>query len=255
MPFGDILSGFEIIELEDAEGNNFRTRNNIISKLAFKIIGIPHIGIKIRARKIMKEVAKLKGKFLDAGCGFGLYSFTLRKKGFEVYAIDNSRRRVEFLRKNGINAKVMDVTKLKFNKDYFDVIICSDVLEHVKNDKKAFSELARVLKKRGKLIITLPYYSQNNMKVYKKFSHERAGYKTEDIKNMADENGLKIEKLSLYSSYPGEFAFKLNRILYKNNILLGIFFYPIYLVSFIEDLVRFDKKSYNGLFAVLSKNL
>ena len=41
----------------------------------------------------------------------------------------------------------MDITDLKFDDISFDEIICYHVLEHVKNDSKAMSELFRILKR------------------------------------------------------------------------------------------------------------
>lgn len=43
----------------------------------------------------------------------------------------------------------MSITDIKFNENSFDVILCNDVLEHILDDKKALSELHRVLKYDG----------------------------------------------------------------------------------------------------------
>ncbi len=51
----------------------------------------------------------------------------------------------------------MDIQKLPFDDQVFDVIICSHVLEHVPDDKKAVKELKRVLRKDGKMIILVPF--------------------------------------------------------------------------------------------------
>ena len=51
---------------------------------------------------------------------------------------------------------VMDITDIQFEDGRFDYIICNHVLEHVLDEKKALSEIKRVLKPRGKAIITVP---------------------------------------------------------------------------------------------------
>lgn len=51
-----------------------------------------------------------------------------------------------------------DLTNLTFKKNSFDIFITSDVFEHVFNAKKAFKEIARVLKPGGIHIFTLPWY-------------------------------------------------------------------------------------------------
>ena len=50
----------------------------------------------------------------------------------------------------------MDVTNILYEKDYFDVTLCSHVLEHIMDDKKAMRELFRVLKPGGWAILQSP---------------------------------------------------------------------------------------------------
>jgi SAM-dependent methyltransferase len=50
----------------------------------------------------------------------------------------------------------MDITDIKYPDNYFDVIYCSHVLEHVQDDKKAMREFHRVLKKDGWAMLLVP---------------------------------------------------------------------------------------------------
>ena len=50
-----------------------------------------------------------------------------------------------------------DVQDLKFSDDSFDVVLSSDVFEHVRHDERGFREVLRVLKPGGSLILTVPY--------------------------------------------------------------------------------------------------
>ena len=52
--------------------------------------------------------------------------------------------------------QIEDITELSFENDVFDIIFCSHVLEHIKDDAKAMSELYRVLKPKGIAIILIP---------------------------------------------------------------------------------------------------
>ena len=52
--------------------------------------------------------------------------------------------------------KKLDVTNLPFENDYFDLIICNHVLEHIDDDIKAMKEIYRVLKNNGKAIMQVP---------------------------------------------------------------------------------------------------
>jgi SAM-dependent methyltransferase len=58
--------------------------------------------------------------------------------------------------KNGILCQ--DVEQLTFPDAHFDVIISEDVFEHVKNWRKGFSEVYRVLKKNGLHVFSIPFY-------------------------------------------------------------------------------------------------
>ena len=47
----------------------------------------------------------------------------------------------------------LDITDMDFEDNFFNVIICSHVLEHIKDDQKAMSELFRVLRPKGFAIL------------------------------------------------------------------------------------------------------
>ena len=58
-----------------------------------------------------------------------------------------------------INIKQGSIYKLPYRDNYFDFVICSEILEHLSDDKKALLEVERVLKPSGFLIITVPNYN------------------------------------------------------------------------------------------------
>lgn len=57
---------------------------------------------------------------------------------------------------NNIETVFADVESLPFEGNSFDVIICTEVIEHIHNPSKAVSEMARVLKSTGRVFITTP---------------------------------------------------------------------------------------------------
>lgn len=100
--------------------------------------------------------------FLDAGCGTGAHSIRLAKRGFSVVAIDFSEyilKRAELnIRSIGLQDKIMlqreSILSLPFADGTFDYILCWGVLMHIPDVEKAISELERVLKKGGILVIS-----------------------------------------------------------------------------------------------------
>lgn len=104
--------------------------------------------------------------FLDAGCGNCAHSIRLANRGFFVQAIDFSEAALEMARKNvsarGLQGKISitreNILALPFEDDTFKYVLCWGVLMHIPNVEKAISELARVLKPAGAIVI-----SENNM--------------------------------------------------------------------------------------------
>lgn len=104
------------------------------------------------------------GKALDAGCGDGALSVRLARKGFSVYGVDcaedwcdSARRRVETLYLGGkIEIICSPLEKINFPPGFFDVIVCGEVLEHLRNDEEVLKQFHVLLKKGGELIISVP---------------------------------------------------------------------------------------------------
>jgi ubiquinone/menaquinone biosynthesis C-methylase UbiE len=128
------------------------------------------------------------------------------------------------------------------------------VIEHIKNDELALSELARVLKVGGKLILTVPYNSKDNKRNYKKFQHEKPGYTPEDIARTINELNLdlSIRRIEFYSY---KIADRISNLSYKirSNIIAAIIFYPLYALALLGDCFIKSKEP-NGMLLVLEKN-
>jgi len=112
--------------------------------------------------QILKALSKLNfSSLLDVGGAEG-YKAALIKKLFnvEVCSSDLSeeacKRAKEIFNINGVQG---DIHNLPFNDKEFDVVLCSETLEHVANIKEATIELLRIAK--NVVIITVPHESQN----------------------------------------------------------------------------------------------
>jgi ubiquinone/menaquinone biosynthesis C-methylase UbiE len=103
---------------------------------------------------------KRDDNILEVGCSGCSFIEVLRKKGFEdVCGVDISKDAIGICRKRGITAYAMDAAKTKFKDNQFDVIISSDILEHIKDDDSALKEWNRILKRNGIMIIFVPAFS------------------------------------------------------------------------------------------------
>ena len=81
----------------------------------------------------------------------------------------------------------MDIQKIPFPEQFFDLILCNHVLEHVPDDRKAMREFYRVLKKGGMAIITVPI----NYNSEKTFEDTRIITQEQRIKYYGQENHLR----------------------------------------------------------------
>lgn len=119
-----------------------------------------------RLKKLLQQIKIDKStKILDVGCGRGDIALYLGKDAKEAVGIDYSEEAIKLAnstKKNfplAMRKKVyfrfMNVKKLSFPDNYFDIVICIDVLEHLYKEeaKKAMGEIKRVLKKDGILFI------------------------------------------------------------------------------------------------------
>lgn len=100
--------------------------------------------------------------FLDAGCGIGAHSIELAKRGYSVVAFDlyeqvlsDAQRAIEAAGlQDRITVRQENLRALSFDSETFDYIWCWGVLMHIPDLEAAVSELSRVLRKGGALIVS-----------------------------------------------------------------------------------------------------
>ena len=115
----------------------------------------------IFAKKLDDEIP-MGSNILEAGCGTGQMSIILSRYARQIYGIDLSKGSLieakQFINSNDIKSVHlfrMNIFKLFFEENTFDVIISNGVLHHTYNPKLAFSKLVRVLKPGGIIVIGL----------------------------------------------------------------------------------------------------
>lgn len=102
-----------------------------------------------------------KSNILDVGCGRGWLSNILSGHG-NVIGIEPVKAVVEYGRRlfPGLDLRIGTTQNLidEGHESYFDIIVCSEVIEHIADDKKAafLNDLKRLLKENGFLILTTP---------------------------------------------------------------------------------------------------
>jgi len=171
---------------------------------------------RIRIKKVIDLLKKhLKGKksnkLLDIGCGDGTISIHFLKLGFEVYGIDAAIKALEKAGQKEIKTKLGDFEeKLPYKNDSFDVVFAGEVIEHIFDVKNFLSEIHRILKKNGILILTTPNLASLEDRIKFLFGinpthvtpvHEYLHFHIRpftkySLKKTLTENGFKIEKIT-----------------------------------------------------------
>ena len=101
-----------------------------------------------------------KKKILDLGCGGGILSESIAKKGGKVTAVDKSKSLIKIAKERAkrqnlkINYQVSNIEDLQKKSERFDIIISLEVIEHVDNYKNFLQCIFGCLKKNGVVIIS-----------------------------------------------------------------------------------------------------
>jgi SAM-dependent methyltransferase len=94
---------------------------------------------------------------LNGGAGQGTLTHRLAELGFEVTSTDLSPEAVSLLRERAPGETVeADLTSLPFADASFDAAVLGEVLEHIEDDRRALTEVARVLRSQGVLALSVP---------------------------------------------------------------------------------------------------
>ncbi len=102
---------------------------------------------------------------LDLGCGSGYGAEILSKKAWRVHAIDKSEDAISFAKghhdKGHIEWFVEDFPKIDKKEKTYDIVVCHEVIEHIDDDNLMVSEINRVLRPRGVMVMTTPVASDS----------------------------------------------------------------------------------------------
>jgi 2-polyprenyl-3-methyl-5-hydroxy-6-metoxy-1,4-benzoquinol methylase len=210
---------------------------------------------RLRAEFILENVVEKAKKnkplnILDAGCGQGYYLKVIDQliSGHKITGIEYNKDKIQYLHTLEFDNHKVDITKgdiqkLHFEKNTFDIVICSEVLEHVPDDIKAIKEIKRVLKENGKAFITVPakkyplMWDPINLTLEKvlgqhipKDIHWLAGiwadhlrlYTKEELKEKIDKVGFTSQKIKTIVSKAFPFSHLLFYGIGKNLVNFGI---------------------------------
>lgn len=157
------------------------------------------------AVRLLKKV-KFKN-CLDVGSASGYMTAEISKEYPQArfYGVDAAGIAIKHAKKHypHINFTKAEAENLPYKNNQFDLVLCYETIEHVRNPEKTLLEIRRVLKKRGKLILamdsgTIPFqvgwffWEKTFARVWQK-AHLNP-YHHNDLKNLVTKSGFKIIK-------------------------------------------------------------
>jgi len=110
-----------------------------------------------RFNRVLKLIGDVKNKkILDAGCGEGYFLSVINSN--KKIGVELSEKRISQALKlyPDLKIKIADITHLPFEDNIFDVIVCSEVLEHVSGYEQAIKEFKRCIKPDGHVVLSFP---------------------------------------------------------------------------------------------------
>lgn len=186
----------------------------------------------------------LKGEILEVGCGIGNFTPLLTKFG-KVWAIDIDSDYINQTKKS-IKGKLKvgfgDIEKGNyfFDDQKFDCIVCLNVLEHIRDDKKALKNLFTILKPDGFLILLVPSHQFLFGQIDKSIGHIRR-YSKKQLENDLKKIGFKLIKSKILN-FLGSIGWFIEGRLFKKDkveeskVKIFNFFAPLFLNA--ENLIE-----------------
>lgn len=225
----------------------FFNKTPLLRKLFYRLLDL----LLLRSWHIRKELRELKKKgfipeeILDAGSGFGQYTFYLSKKFpvSKITGLDIKQEQIEdcnnFFSKLKLSERVgfemADLTA--YSKDsFFDLILSVDVMEHIEEDVKVFINFYKSLKPGGALLISTPsdkggsdvHHDDDESFIEE---HVRDGYGAGEIREKLEEAGFNNIIIRYAYGSPGKISWRLSMkypIQLVNISKLFLIFLPIY---------------------------
>jgi CMP-N-acetylneuraminic acid synthetase/SAM-dependent methyltransferase len=100
----------------------------------------------------------VKRNFLDLGCGCGFVSSAIDDSRWNKYGLEVSKRAGAIAKQYIPNVHLGVLTSSTYPEEFFDLVFCSHVIEHVKDPVDFVQNIHKILKTHGNLVISTPNF-------------------------------------------------------------------------------------------------
>ena len=178
--------------------------------------------------------SEISGRVLDVGCGVKPYERLFSSKeyvGLEIESTDKIDSKADF---------VYDGKTFPFKNASFDSVITNQVLEHVFHPEEFLSEIHRVLKKGGKLLLTVPFVWDEHEQPY-----DFARYSSFGLTSLLKRNGFEViilkksvNDIRFFTQLAAAYIYK---VLFVKNRIIRLFIISV----FISPVILFGEIIYH----------
>ncbi len=182
------------------------------------------------AHRMCLDLINEGGTVLDVGCNTGYLSFKLKEKSCKVIGLEIDPEMAEEARLycDKVFVGNAEVIELPY-KEYFDVILYADVLEHLRNPLEVLIRFKDYLKQNGYIVVSIPNVANWFVRLsllFGKFHYSSKGcailesshlrfFTLRTIREMLEQAGFKIVHLDITVDLPGFSRFPFLRTLVK----------------------------------------
>jgi SAM-dependent methyltransferase len=157
-------------------------------------------------------------KLADVGCGTGAFTIGASLRGYQALGLSWDERNQQVAAERAAmcgaasaSFEVLDVRRLDTREDLkgvFDVVLCTENIEHILDDRKLMCDIAVCLKPGGRLLLTTPYEHYRSITAGDEGPfipdrtdgwHVRRGYTEDRLRELCQEAGLAVDAVSYCS--------------------------------------------------------
>ena len=182
---------------------------------------------------ISKKYDKKGKKLLDIGAENSPYKKYFEKLSYFTQDIkQNQDKSIDYIANLNKGLKMI-------KKESFDYILCTEVLEHLKNPQKTFQEFYRILKPKGKVFLTTNFIYQIHMMPNDYYRFTKYG-----LEYLGKSNGFAIEHLRAHGGVFHVTSYILTTLPIRLFLKRNAFLYHFYLILFSPFIIFLNLSAY-----------
>ncbi len=217
--------------------------------------------IRLRTLRELDSIVRFlpprdKKRLLEIGSSWGKYLLLARnERNFEVVGVEMSNAMCQKGREeHGLLIYPGDLRNQDFSPSEFDVVVMNHVLEHLYHPKETIAMIAKILNKRGVLLLRTPVVGTLEQKIFGKYWHAYEFprhvtlFSEKNLVDLLEQQGFEIKKIryegvpnNLILSFKNFFQMKLgsgviaNLFSIKNPLMLALFSPLSFLLGFFHQ--------------------